>query len=135
MYLDNGDVVLSPTDLTKHLACPHLTTLDLQAAHGTVQAPEQVDEALEIIFRMGLDHEAAFLDQLLAEGGNVVITDDKLDLADRVNTTRDAMKAGADVIYQATFLDNGERGHADFLLRAERPSALGSWSYLSLIHI
>ena len=35
--------------------------------------------------------------------------------------TTPAMRAGADVIYQATFFDGRWRGHADFLLRVERP--------------
>jgi predicted RecB family nuclease len=39
------------------------------------------------------------------------------------------MRAGADVIYQATFLRSPFRGHADFLFRVERPSELGDWSY------
>ena len=39
------------------------------------------------------------------------------------------MRAGADVIYQATFFDGRWRGHADFLLRVDTPSDLGAWSY------
>ena len=41
------------------------------------------------------------------------------------------MRAGADVIFQATFFDGRWRGHADFLFkRPDRPSpALGGWSY------
>jgi len=40
------------------------------------------------------------------------------------------MRAGAEVIYQAVLFD-GERwrGHADFLERVARPSAVGDWSY------
>ena len=43
------------------------------------------------------------------------------------------MRAGADVVYQATFFDGTWRGHADFLLRRAtsptRPTALGPWHY------
>ena len=39
------------------------------------------------------------------------------------------MRAGADVIYQGAFVRDGWRGLSDFLLRVERPSALGVWSY------
>ena len=39
------------------------------------------------------------------------------------------MRAGRDVIFQATFFDGRWRGHADFLLRVDRPSDLGDWSY------
>jgi len=40
-----------------------------------------------------------------------------------------AMRAGVDVIYQATFYDGQWGGQADFLLRTDRPSDLGRWSY------
>ena len=46
--------------------------------------------------------------------------------------TVDAMAAGADVIYQATFFNGRWRGHADFLLRRdspERPSSFGAFHY------
>jgi predicted RecB family nuclease len=48
--------------------------------------------------------------------------------------TLDAMRGGADVVYQATFFDGSWRGHADFLLRREHQqgepdSAFGSWHY------
>src|SRR5690606_22246697 len=46
-----------------------------------------------------------------------------------VAATEQAMREGAEVIYQATFLRGQLRGHADFLLRVERPSALGEFSY------
>ena len=36
---------------------------------------------------------------------------------------------GADVIYQAVFVDGDWRGIADFIVRVEQPSALGAWSY------
>ncbi len=44
------------------------------------------------------------------------------------------MRAGADVVYQATFFDEAWRGHADFLLRVdhaagEPSSAFGAWHY------
>ena len=39
------------------------------------------------------------------------------------------MRAGAEVIYQATFAHDGWRGRADFLIRVDEPSDLGAWSY------
>ena len=40
-----------------------------------------------------------------------------------------ALQSGADLIYQATFLDGDLVGHADFLRKVPRPSALGDYSY------
>jgi uncharacterized protein len=129
VYQDDIGLVLSPTDLTKHLACGHLTTLDLQALRGELAPPQQVDEVLELIFRLGLDHEKAYLARLRDLGRTVVEIPENADLSTRVQLTDDALHAGADVIYQATFLDHGHRGSADFLLRVDRPSLLGAHSY------
>ena len=54
------------------------------------------------------------------------------DLRAAAAQTIEAMAAGAEVIYQATFFDGTFRGHADFLLRVEstdRPSRWGPWHY------
>jgi len=39
------------------------------------------------------------------------------------------MRAGPDVIYQGTLFDGRWLGFPDFLMRDERPSELGAWSY------
>jgi predicted RecB family nuclease len=129
VYEDEMGLVLSPTDLTKHLACGHLTTLDLQVLRGELGPPRHVDEALELIFRLGLEHEKAYLAKLRASSRAVVEIPESAELSARVQLTDDAVHAGADVVYQATFLDHGHRGSADFLLRVNRPSLLGSHSY------
>ena len=41
---------------------------------------------------------------------------------------RKGLRAGASIIYQATFLDGDLVGHADFLRKVNRPSALGNHS-------
>ena len=65
------------------------------------------------------------LERYRDEGKNVVEIDDPDNtaaaLAEAEAQTLAAMRAGADVIYQATFFDDGWRGHADFLLRVDTP--------------
>ncbi|HUC14411.1 MAG TPA: hypothetical protein VMS00_08155 [Acidimicrobiales bacterium] len=109
VYEDDAGLVLSPTDLIKHLACRHLTTLDLQAMRGEISPPHQVDEALELIFRLGLSHEKAYLDRLKEAGRTVVEIPESTDLVSRVQLTNDALHAGAEIIYQATFFDHRHR--------------------------
>ncbi len=121
-------LVLSPTDLTKHLACAHLTTLDLMAARRQLDPPDQVDETLELIFRLGLDHERAYLERLRLQGRSIVEVA-QAPIEEMVEQTQLALSSGADVIYQASFQHDGNRGHADFLLRSDRPSRLGDYSY------
>ncbi|CAN5643418.1 TM0106 family RecB-like putative nuclease [soil metagenome] len=132
MYLEGADLVTSPTDLTKFLACTELTALDLAVARGRLRRPDggpdaPVDETLELLFRKGLEHEYRYLEQLRQGSDVTEIDPSPLEVA--AASTEQAIRAGASVIYQATFLHAGHRGHADFLLRTDRPSELGDWSY------
>lgn len=127
----DGHLVLSPTDLTKHVACPHITTLDLEALDSTREMRASgPDDTLNLVFAMGLTHERDYLESLIARG--LVIEDiAALGLGTQAaeEATRDAMRRGVDVIYQATFFDGHWVGFADFLLKTDRPSELGGWSY------
>ncbi|MCU1374844.1 MAG: protein of unknown function, putative recB domain [Actinomycetia bacterium] len=133
MHLVGGQLVLSPSDLTAFLACEHRSALDRQVALGQLARPEQDDPELEILRRRGDEHERNELARLKAEGREVVeITvagSSPAELRAAEAETVAAMRAGADVIFQATFFDGRWRGHADFLLRVEAPSDLGPWSY------
>ena len=130
-----GQLLLSPTDLTKHLACAHVTTLDLLAldGHGRgslgATAP---DDALQLVFRKGTEHESAYLQRLRSAGLSVAEIPTRFDLEGRRQAeaeTLAAMREGVDVVYQATFFDGRWGGQADFLLRIDQPSDLGGWSY------
>jgi predicted RecB family nuclease len=133
MQLLEGELVVSPTDLTKSLACDHLIRLDLEVARGERPKPPQGGEELEILFRRGLEHETAYKQSLLDRGLEVVEVAlegqgrGALQAAE-AETVR-LMEAGADVVYQGTFFDGQWRGHADFLVkRSDRPGRWG-WSY------
>jgi predicted RecB family nuclease len=125
----DGRLVVSPTDLTNFLACRHLTQLDLAVAVGDLTPPADDDEALAVLRERGLAHELAYVEGLRAEGRSIVEIGAG-DLRQGERDTLAAMRAGVDVIYQATFFDGVWRGHADFLeKRTDRASALGDWSY------
>ena len=138
-----GQLVLSPTDLTKHLACPHITTLDLGGHDGSAESwaardrlahrgATSADDTLNLVFSKGMDHERAYLQTLRQAGRLVIQIPTRYDVAGRLEAehqTLAAMLAGADAIYQATFYEGGWGGQADFLLRTDRPSGLGAWSY------
>ena len=130
MHLIDGHPRLSATDLTTHLACAHATTLDLEVARGRREAPEAgFDEAVQLVFTKGLAHERSYLATLQEQGRQVVQIPDRGSVAEREAATVEAMYAGAQVIYQAAFADDRWVGYADFLLRTDRPSRLGDWSY------
>ncbi len=133
----DGTLIVSATDLVGYLACDHLATLELGRVQQLWDKPVRRDDpTIALIQEKGDLHEAAYLAALRADGLRVVEietgdlwTPDQLRVAQSL--TLDAMRDGADVIFQATFFDGRWRGHADFLFkRPDRPSpVLGSWSY------
>ena len=136
----DGRPVYSATDLVGFLACEHLTNLEGAALNGLVVRPMRADPEMDRIAERGFQHEARFLEELRAEGLGIVeirrdgsraegAPDPGGELRAAAAETFAAMRAGADVIYQATFFDGQWRGHADFLRRVEQPSELGTWSY------
>ncbi|HYX10530.1 MAG TPA: TM0106 family RecB-like putative nuclease [Candidatus Acidoferrum sp.] len=135
VQLHGDTVVVSATDLVGYLACDHLVTLELGHARGELERPPQrEDPELLLLQERGQAHELAYLERLREAGRSIheierrhPRTPDDLRAAEE--ETLDAMRRGVDVIYQATFFDGRWRGHADFLLRNERASDLGPWSY------
>ena len=129
----DGQLVLSPTDLTHHQECAHLTRLDLGVAAGEWAAPVDVaSPELDLIFERGLEHEKKYLESLRAEGRSIVEIETVFDTNGRRRAeaeTVEAMRSGVDVVYQGTFFDGAWGGQADFLLRVETPSLFGGWSY------
>src|SRR4051794_26319980 len=151
MQLIDGRPVYAATDLVGYLACSHRLALERAAMMGVVAKPIRNDPSIELVAKRGIEHERRYLEDLRAEGRSIVeIRTDGSAVAPlgsgEVTTPRDAgselraaaaetleaMRGGADVIYQATFFDGRWRGHADFLLRREHEpgdadSAFGTW--------
>lgn len=129
-----GNRIYSATDLTNFLACPHLTQLQLQRLEGLVEAPpERSASTADLAVERGHQHEARHLELVQAEFGDELVSidggasDDGLRAA--VEATAAAMRDGAPLIYQASFLRDGWMGYADFLARVDEASELGPWSY------
>jgi predicted RecB family nuclease len=134
MQANNGDVTLSPSDVTAYLACEHLTTLSLRVARHDLKKPDFENEQAELVFRKGGEHEDAYLGRLESEGKRIarISLEPDLDWERATCETEDAMRAGVDVVYQAAFVSEDWRGVADFVMRVETPSQLGAWSYEAL---
>jgi predicted RecB family nuclease len=114
MQLHDGRLVFSPTDLNAFLACGHLTTLQLAVARGEAAKPYRVNPHAELIRRKGQEHEARYLQQLRDAGRDVHVIEHGPDAARR---TEEALRSGADVVFQACLEDEGWRGFADFVER------------------
>jgi predicted RecB family nuclease len=118
------------TDIANFVACRHLLTLKLDAAEGKIQKPYFHDLGVELLRELGERHETAYFAELASKPGcRVVSIPTDVDWTDSVGRTKEAIRDGADVIYQATFQDGHWGGRADFLVRVDKPSSLGSFSY------
>src|SRR2546421_4132919 len=131
-FLD-GRLAVSPSDLTGFLECEPLTQQELAAARGEVERPERKDPELEVLTRRGLEHEARHLASLRTGHRRVVEFPFRVGRSGGLTQAHAksiaAMSEGVDVIYQGTFFDGRWRCHPDFLLRVDRPSKLGAYSY------
>jgi uncharacterized protein len=141
----------SASDLLGWLSCHHRTALDARAAiepdlRGYLRdmrstaaqlQPDGIDgESFDSpAAARGDMHEKAMLARLRAARHDIVEIARPVDqsadaIRQRATETIDALRAGADVVFQATLLDAPWFGYADFLVRVDgAPSDLGDYSY------
>ena len=67
MKAGSGFVRLSASDLSNHLPCHHLTSLDLAVAIGARPAPAWRSPDAEVLQGRGMAHEDAYLKHLEAQ--------------------------------------------------------------------
>ena len=133
------DISLSATNLSNHLACPHLTTLDLAVKRGQLEKPDWHSPDLAVIQELGRRHEAAYIDHLKKQKLNIC---DLSAIGDRtakerttaLEKTRQALHEGVDVILQAALGNSLWYGRADVLRKVpytgdKTTNKLGTWSY------
>src|SRR5258708_22755623 len=101
--------------------------------NGELERPTRDAPELDILRDYGYKHEAAQLEGYRAAGKSIAEVEAETSTLAGYRAaeaaTLDAMRLGADIIYQATFFDGTWIGHADFLYRVEIPSDLGPSSY------
>lgn len=129
MKLQSGSLLLSASDLVGHLNCRHLTHLEVEAANGKLKRPHHHNPSLAPLFERGDIHEKEYVEHLRHANGDVVhIEGDGISNV-LFEQTLAAMRAGVRIIVQGVLQDGVWRGRTDILLRVERPSAFGAWSY------
>ena len=141
----------SASDLLSWLGCHHRTALDARAlAEPDLRAYLKERRATAVLLQpdgedgdsfdspaaaRGDMHEKAMLEGLRALGCDIVEIDRPVDhtaaaIRERAGQTVDALRAGAEVVFQATLLDAPWFGYADFLVRVDGvPSTLGDYAY------
>ncbi|OJF90785.1 nuclease [Rhizobium sp. 58] len=123
-----GQIIFSATDLMRFMGCAHATTMDLSRLRGDGPDPREDSEDAALLQKQGDAHEAAHLARLGAAGRGIVEIA-RGDLVKNAATTRAALGAGPEVVFQGAFLLGNWGGWSDFLERVDRPSALGAFSY------
>lgn len=125
----NHKKLYSASDLVNFLACEHLTSLDLMNLDSPLPKAEDDDQA-KLIQKKGLEHEDRYLQGLISSG--ISVFDAKTsgqNIATAAKATREAMRAGAPVIFQGCLHSSGLVGYVDFLRKTDSPSRLGCFSY------
>src|ERR1700688_1229805 len=130
MKISSQHYRLSATDVSNHLACHHLTQLELSVARGIRVAPELRAPDLVMIQQLGLRFESQYLEVLRKEGLEVLHLGDMQDEMQVAAETQKAMQMGVSVIAQGALSCRGWFGRPDVLRRVDKPSAgFGEWSF------
>ena len=130
MKLLSTQLRLSATDVSNHLACRHLTALELSVQRGERQPPDWRAPDLRIIQELGLQHEARYLKYLADQKLKILDLDKSGSENSIAEATLAAMKQGIDVIAQGALQIGRWFGRPDVLRRTEKPSPIfGNYSY------
>jgi len=122
--------MFSATAIANFLACHHIATLERAESRGELKKPFLRDPTVDLLRTLGLEHEHRYLHALTERNGTgVVRIDVEGSWKDAAAQTVEALRRGANAVYQATLIYDQWVGRSDFLLRVDEPSALGSWSY------
>jgi predicted RecB family nuclease len=98
--------------------------LHLELPDSVQPDPDSAED--EILRAKGEEHELAFLEQLIADGRDVVNLKGSFG---NIAETLLAMKEGREIIYQGTLASGVLAGIADFLVRVNGDSELGNYHY------
>ena len=96
--------------------CEYKTSLDF------IKPPDEFkplsDPWLEIIRKIGIEHENSIISKLNNES-NITIIDDNNTVDERIKLTSDAINEGKEIIYQGFLSHNRLNGIPDLLIKKE----------------
>ena len=111
MQRTGNHLIFSPSDLNHFLECEHLIQLERRR---DPQHPRPARDAhADLLADKGAEHERAWLQRFCAEGRRIVAIESagrERDWTADAECAAVAMREGADVIYQAVFVDAEWRG-------------------------
>jgi uncharacterized protein len=126
-----GDRLLfSATDLCDFAACRYITQLSLRDQEERLEIAEE-DAQAKLVIKKGQEHEKRYLTTLETGGKHVAHIPALLDAqpTEALLSTVKTLQAGPEFAYQAFLYGEPFNGYADFLVRVDRKSKLGDFSY------
>ena len=131
MQIVAGNLFYSPSDLNRICTSTYASWMTRYSLthQGNKPPKDEADRELKLYAKLGIEHELAFLTELETRKPVVKIPKDQA-REDSLAQTIAAMKAGADVIFQAYLTDGELGGYADFLFRCDDgTSRFGNYYY------
>lgn len=122
-----SNIQYSASDLSNFLNCNHLTSLDLEAVNGIQTKPHYKNEVTEMLQQRGQEFEAEILASYIESNKSVVKFE--IHQSGANEALIQALEKGVDIVYQAHLKGETFSGWADFLVKVDKPSRLGNWSY------
>ncbi len=128
MHLEASQLIFSPSDLIQFMDSPFASWMEhLALLHPErTPVPDEHDALGDVLQELGNQHEQDVLASFLAQGLSVANIQHA---ANPFQETLDAMRQGADVIYQARLELMPFKGYADFLIKVEGESCFGNYHY------
>ncbi len=119
--------IVSSSDYVAQMDCDTRSSLNLALASGLLKpdSRDSDDSAMgNLTKKYGDLHESQVLAELTSRGLHIVTIQrpaqrDEPSLRSAADRTIDALRAGVDVVYQATFFDGSFYGMADFVMRVD----------------
>src|ERR1700743_3151105 len=102
MRIVNGEIRLAATDVSNHLACRHLTELEVSAARGERDVPKWESPDMVVIQELGLRPETKLLEKEVGPGNLINLSG--MDEKRIIEETRRAMESGVEAIAQGALL-------------------------------
>jgi uncharacterized protein len=135
MFLSNGQLVYSPSDLTGYMSSHFATWMDrlsLEQPHIS-QQKDKPDPLMQALAKKGLALEDVQEEKFIQQGKTLIKITGNSD-TDKFLKTKESMQSGIDIIAQARLEMGQFRGYADFLVKVphndnDTPSHLGDWHY------
>ena len=114
-------VIFSATDLGAAAGCEWAVMRKLDGKLGRIDTvPDEGDAMLRRAGALGDEHELRYLERLRLSRDVVEFARPSMrDLPEAAAATAQEFRAGADVLFQATFFDGRFVGFADFIMRTE----------------